>query len=194
MKKIITVSGQYAGGAWDVGKHLADSLGVPFYDDVGISDKMETLSAETSAVMGARFFSLATGVCDAVGAETCADIPEADRLFLARRDAIRAIASEGPCVIVAEGSEFLLDPADCFCVFVTADLSAREEKEMRTKAVTLRSAVKRLAETDRRRAAYCRFYANGEWGKPEGYALCINGSLFGAEGASEIIKNALKEI
>ena len=72
MKKVITISRQYASGGRTIGKMVADNLGIPLYDTQIIRDTMkktglsaEMVEAAEQRVTNSFLFNLAMGVDDA---------------------------------------------------------------------------------------------------------------------------------
>ena len=45
-----------------------------------------------------------------------------------------------------------------------------------------------IQKTDKRRAAYCEYYASKKWGAVDGYDFCLNSSALGLSGTVELIR------
>ena len=117
---IITIGRQFGAGGREMGKRLAETLGIPYYDKEllaeaakisGLSsdylerrDKCSTSSLLYSFVMGTR---------------TLTGQPSLEELaWKAQRDAVEAVARQGGCVIVGRCADVILrDNRICFGSF-----------------------------------------------------------------------------
>ena len=122
-KSIITIGRQYGSGGREIGKKLADQLGIPFYDNElldiaakksGICEELFQTNDEkpTSSLL----YSLVMG---SYGGNS---LPFNHKIFLAQFDAIRSIADEGPCVIIGRCGDYALeDYPNLINIFIHAD-------------------------------------------------------------------------
>ena len=113
MDKIITITRQYGSGGREIGRKLADSYGIPFYDNEIISRAAkETGFAEAAferaedKASNSLLYSIAMGMNVFSSQEVgFAGLSLDDRIFLAQSNVIRKVAEEGPCVIVGKSGE-----------------------------------------------------------------------------------------
>ena len=134
---IVTIGRQYGSGGREIGKRLAEDLGIPYYDkellsraakDSGICeelfenhDEKPTNSFLYSLVMDTYSFGYTSAAFS--------DMPINQKVFLAQFNAIKAIADEGPCVLVGRCADYALEERDnCLSVFIHADLKTRIRK------------------------------------------------------------------
>ena len=193
---VITIGRQFGSGGRYVGKLLAEKLGVPYYDkqllaeaakDSGICeelfedhDEKPTRSLLFSMVMGMQMHS------DTAGAYM--DMPLNHKIFLAQFDAIRRIASEGPCVIVGRCADYVLrDKQNAVHVFVKADLPSKIERATTYYGVERAKAEEIIRKADKQRASYYSYYATTDWGDINNYDLCVDTGKLGVEGAVDLI-------
>ena len=193
---VITIGRQFGSGGRYVGKLLAEKLGIPYYDkqllaeaakDSGICeelfedhDEKPTRSLLFSMVMGMQMHS------DAGGAYM--DMPLNHKIFLAQFDAIRRIASEGPCVIVGRCADYVLrDKPNAVHVFVKADMPSRVERAVTYYGVERQKAEEIIRKADKQRASYYSYYATSDWGDINNYDLTVDTGKLGVEGAVELI-------
>ncbi len=184
MKKgtIITIGRQCGSGGHEVGKKLAEKLGVPFYDR-----ELLRLAAEQSGLAPENFdmydevptnsllYSLSLGNYGmAVGQY---DMPIHQKIFMAQFDAIQKLADKGEsCVIIGRCADYALAKRErVIHVFLYADPKARTERLVQQYAdLNPKKAADQMVKTDKRRAAYHNFYADTRWGNPEGYDLMVD--------------------
>ena len=193
---VITIGRQFGSGGRYVGKLLAEKLGIPYYDkqllaeaakDSGICeelfedhDEKPTRSLLFSMVMGMQMHS------DAGGAYM--DMPLNHKIFLAQFDAIRRIASEGPCVIVGRCADYVLrDKPNAVHVFVKADMPSKVERAVTYYGVERMKAEEVIRKADKQRASYYSYYATSDWGDINNYDLTVDTGKLGVEGAVELI-------
>ena len=134
---VITIGRQFGSGGRKVGRLLAEKLDIPYYDkellaeaakDSGICQ--EIFENHDEKPTRSLLFSLVTGVqMHGDPGSMYMDMPLNHRIFLAQFDAIRRIASEGPCVIVGRCADYVLrDKPNAVSVFVKADIRQRVER------------------------------------------------------------------
>ena len=199
MKTVITIDRQTGSGGREIGKLLADELGIPFYDENLLQraakesgfceeifehhDEKPTKSFLYSLVM--------SGGLSFAGSFT--DIPLDHKVFLAQFDTIRKIADEGPAVIVGRCADYALDGySDCFTVFIHAPEEDRAVRMVEKYSdLTPAKAHDQVAKEDKQRSSYYNYYTNKSWGAASSYDLTLDSSVLGLEGCVRIIKEAL---
>ncbi len=195
-KTIITIGRQYGSGGYEVGKLLAEKLGVKLYDkemlkraakDSGLCeeifeshDEKPTNSFLYSLVMDTYSLGYSSG--------SFADMPINHKVFLAQFDTIKKIADEGSCVMVGRCADYALENYDnVINVFIYADLDKRIRRVAREFDLTDAKAKEVITKTDKKRASYYNYYTNKEWGDAKSYDLCINSAKLGIEGTAQAI-------
>lgn len=198
---VITIGRQYESGGRELGKLLAERLGIPYYDkellaeaakDSGICqeifedhDEKPTRSLLFSLVTGAQYHNGDTGTM-------YMDMPLNHRIFLAQFDAIRRIASQGPCVIVGRCADYVLrDRPNVLNVFVKADLESRIERAI-AQGVEHSRAEDVVRKADKQRASYYNYYATGTWGDVNNYDLCVDTARLGIAGAVDLVEQCVR--
>lgn len=192
-KTIITIGRQYGSGGRQIGKQLAEQLGVPFYDR-----KLLTEAANRSGIAESLFeandeqptnsllYSLAVG-------SFSMDMPLNHKLFLAQFDAIKSIAQKGPCVIVGRCADYALrDRDDCVNVFIYASLQDRIKRVVEEYGVPENKAGETILRTDKKRGSYYNYYTNKKWSHASSYNLSIDSGLVGIQGAVDLIAQCAK--
>jgi len=188
-KIIIALGRQFGSGGREIGRRVAEELGIDFYDgelltlaakETGISEDLFRSNDEkpTSSLL----YSLATS-------NFSGEMPLNHRIFLAQFEVIKRIAQEKSCVIVGRCADYALrDHPQCANVFVHADLEWRIRRAVEQYGFPEKSARGILLRTDKQRASYYNFYTNKKWGDVDSYHLSVNSGIVGIEGAVRIIR------
>lgn len=182
MDPIITIGREYGSGGREIGKLVADKLGVPFYDkeiltraaeESGLCHELLERHDEKNTVSGMLAGSAGAGLHVGAGGMGL-QMPLNQRVFLAQFDAISKIASEGPGVIVGRCADYVLkDRPGVIHIFIYASEERRVARIMRVEKVDRERARELIRKTDRQRRSYYNFFADGNWGMRSNYDLMI---------------------
>lgn len=179
---IITIGRQSGSGGHEIGKKLAEKLGIPVYDK-----ELLKLAAEESGLAPENFelydeaptssllYSLSLGNYGISMGQY--DIPIHQKIFLAQFDTIQKLADKGEsCVIIGRCADYALAKRDqVINVFIRADIKSRVARALaRHPGTTEKKAADEIVRTDKRRASYHNFYADTRWGSIESYDLVID--------------------
>ncbi len=193
-KIIITVGRQFGSGGREVGKKIAERLGITYYDkellaiaakESGLSaqflenyDEKPTNSLLYSIVMGqSHMFLNGNGQ---VSVEQLA--------AKAQRDAIVSVASRESCVIVGRCADYILrDWDEMVTIFVTANYADRVERICKRDGMSPERAEEKMYRMDKARKSYYAYHAEGDWGEASNYDICVNVSKYGIDKAVETI-------
>lgn len=197
-KTIYTIGRQFGSGGREVGRKLAEKLGIPFYDkellslaakDSGLSeslfhnaDEKPTSSLLYSLVMGN--YPMASG---ALGFN---EMPLNDQIFLIQSKTVRKVADQGSCVIIGRCADYILrdDPA-VLSVFIHAPLEERVKRAVSLYNVPEDKAEDVCLKNDKSRANFYNYYSDQKWGMCRSYELALDSSVLGIEGCVEAIIN-----
>ena len=193
-KSIITIGRQYGSGGREIGKKLADQLGIPFYDNElldiaakksGICEELFQTNDEkpTSSLL----YSLVMG---SYGGDS---LPFNHKIFLAQFDAIRSIADEGPCVIIGRCGDYALeDYPNLINIFIHADLKLRVKRAIENYGIESGKAEDFVLKTDKKRASYYNFYSSRKLGNLDNYDLTVDSGFLGIDNTVELIKKFIE--
>lgn len=200
-KKIITISRQFACGGKEIGKMVAEKLGIDFYDKelIAIVAKQSGYSVEFIEETGefvdtSLLFNVATGTMYGPQRGFCAnDMPIQDKVYVAQYNIITELAKKGPCVILGRGADYILkDRDDCLNVFIHAGIEFRKEHAMKFHNMPEKNIEKELIKRDKRRANHYNHYSEGLWGATDNYHLTLDSSVIDFEKCADIIVSAVK--
>ena len=178
---IITIARQNGSGGREVGKILADLLGMKCYDqeilaeaanESGISLQEIEKKEERTSRTNMFFYG----------------IPAPNPVFVAQSKAIETLAANGPCVFVGRCADYVLrDRSDVINVFVKAPMEVRVARSSKRNNISEKEAFARVKDKDSERALYYQRYTGIVWGTVENYDLTIDTSVIGVENAAKLI-------
>ena len=199
---VITIGRQYGSGGRIVGKNLAESLGIPFYDE-----EILKITSEKTAI-GEQYFRLADEkagsnvlfkIVDSLkprlGKPSLSeDIVSPENLFRFQSQVVVELAEQETCIIAGRCANVVLRDAGKEHVdfFVYADLEKRIERTMDYCKVDREEAKKRIKKIDKERKEYHRYYTGEEWMKVDNYDLMINASRINYDEMELLMRNYLQ--
>ena len=189
----ITIGRQFGSGGREIGKKVAEALGVPYYDkellvvaaqESGLSHQF--LESYDEKPTNSFFYSLVMGQQNLLAGHQGTTVEQL--AAKAQREAVLAVAAKGSCVIVGRCADyFLRDMPGLVRVFVCADWDERVARIVRRDGVSEKEAQEKMRRMDKTRASYYSFHTDRKWGAAESYDLCVNSSRRGVEGAAKLI-------
>ena len=180
--KIITISREFGSGGRELGKRLAEELGIHCYDHeiieliakkhgfderyvANISEKC--IEAAYPMTIGHRFAMPPVQIMD-----------QGFQVAAAQQQIIENFAKQGDCVIVGRCADVILKDYHPLNLFVYADMDAKVERCMKRapegEHLTRPEMEKAIRRIDKERAQNHLMYADTKWGSKESYHLCVN--------------------
>ncbi len=197
---VITIARQFGSRGRDIGKALADSLSIGFYDKelIALAAKESGMSEEffekyDEKASNSLLYSLSIGAAATITSEygSAPQTPVNDRLYLLQYNIIKK-AAEKPCVIVGRCADYVLaDRTDCVRIFIYSTPEKRAGHIMKKYGLSYEKAKVMIKKNDKARANYYEHFAAGKWGDTANYDLCISSSELGVEGSCRLIKEYL---
>ena len=199
---VITIGRQFGSGGRELGKLLANKLGIAYYDkemlceaakNAGVSPEFFEKSDEKFPKFFNGMFSFSMGYSPYTlytGSTSISD----DSLYRAQSDFINSVAHKHSCVIVGRSADYILrDHPRCINIFVHAPIEACVDRIMRRGDKTTREHARALAEkTNKLRASYYNFYTDKVWGDAKSYDLSIDSSLMPMDDVAEVVCDYLR--
>lgn len=184
MAKIITVGREFGSGGRELGKRLAEELGIAYYDNEIITEiaKRTNLAEEyvqhvmengPSAVM-----PITTGRTFYMGLDPLAE--QNNAIYREQSFLIKELAEKSDCVIVGRSADYILREKEPFKLFVYADLESRVERcrkrASEQEQLSDKELRRQILNVDKKRKKYYEFFTGQTWGERLNYDLCINTS------------------
>ncbi len=199
---VITIGRQFGSGGRELGKLLADKLGIAYYDkkllaeaakQAGVSAEFFEKSDEKLPKFFSSVMSFTMGYSPYALYSGSTSISE-DTLYKAQSDLIRSIAEKHSCVIVGRSADYVLrDNPRCISIFVHAPIDACVKRIMRRGDGTTYEQAKSIAEkTNKLRSNYYNFYTDRTWGDSKTYHLSIDSSLMPMDDVAEVVCEYVK--
>ena len=194
---IYTIGREFGSAGYEVGRLLAERLGVKLYDkellaqaakDSGFCE--EIFENHDERPTNSFLYSLVMDTYSVSGysAAPFLDMPLNHKVFLAQFDTIKKIAERESCVIVGRCADYALaSNPDCLNVFVHADLEDRIKVVSKRNDVTENKAKDLIQKKDKQRASYYNYYTCKKWGDSRSYDLTLNTSKITPEQCVDII-------
>ena len=192
---VITIEREWGSGGHELGKRLADELGIAFYDyqliekvaaETGLP--AETVQRREERVKGWLFtlYNQANAFTRNPGTE--------DAIFQAQCRIIRQLAAKESCVIVGRlGAYILRERENAFHVFVSADDDFRAERLSRQSGLAKEEVLPLMRREDELRHSYCQHFTGKDWGYARHYQLCLDSSAYGIDASLRLIRQALAQ-
>ena len=185
---IITISRQHGSGGREIGRRVAEQLGIPFYDreiielaakdshiDISFFENSETKDA------GSLIYDLSAG--------GHVMLPLTDRVYLQQVKTIRDIAQQGGCVIVGRCADAVLaDYPHVLRVFIYANSEARRKRV----EMFYHESAEELEKLEKKRSSYYQHYTGKRFGDAENYDMCLDSGSLGLDECVKAICSAYR--
>ena len=192
---VICIGRQFCSGGKQVGKMLAERLGIDFYDaevlrrrakDMGIEDGIFDMFDEKPT----RSF-LFSVVMDPYAIDSAVN---EGKVVEAQRRVMSEAAKKGPCVIVGRRADKILEEDyNVVSVFIGADMEHRIARYLERESMNERAARRFIERKDRERASYYNYIGDGKWSRADNYSMCFNTSKIDREKIVDIIVDYINE-
>jgi len=180
---IITIARQHGSAGKQIGKLVAQQLGIPFY-----YKEMIALAARESG-LDAEFISNIHKNSPDVLRDLYLSTSAIRYAIDAQKKIIRRIADNGSCVIVGRAAGYVLrDYDNAVRIFIHAPRKYRTKRVMEIYGDTLAEAKRNIHRSDKARGTYYRYISGRRWGDGKNYQLVIDSSV-GIDKAVETIVN-----
>lgn len=194
---IITIGRQFGSGGHEIGKKLAQQLGIKFYDkdlikliakESGLCEKV--LESYDEKPTNSLLYSIVMDIYPSV-MYTGPTIDQ--QIYQANYDTIRRLAERENCVVVGRCADYILrDHPGLVSVFVHANNDFRAARIAEEYKVSDGKAREMLLKTDKKRASYYNFQSEKQWGVASSYNLCVESSALGIDKSVELIEEYVK--
>lgn len=182
---LITISGGVGCGVEKIAPLVAEAANLDLYGDHRLQQEAAKIGIKSEDLKGLD--EKVPGLFDALRGRS----PE---LYLdVMESVIYEVSRTGRGVIIGHGSQFLLRDFGCaFHVRIHASEPYRIKQIMDQQKLSSKAAEKMMNKSDHERRGFMRFAFHMDWNDPSLYDLVINTEKFGAEGAANLILDALK--
>lgn len=189
-KTIITIEREYGSGGREIGKRVAEKLGIKYYDGELLSlvakesgyteefikqnDQKRTQSLLYHLYIGSQI------------------LPASDMIFIAQSRVIKDLYNKESCVIVGRCADYVLRGYDnVINVFIHAPLESRMERVKNSYGEKAENYKAYVQKKDKSRIAYYNYFADDSWGKADIYDISVNSDV-GIDKTVDIIVDYIK--
>ena len=179
--RVITVSREFGSGGREVGKRLAEVLGVAYYDREIITAvaQQSGLAEEYIASVSERgintYYPITFGHTFAYSAGI---IDPQVEVMSEQNKLLKSLAQKSDCVIVGRCADVVLREYEPFNLFVYADQQSKVkrclERQGADEKLSESDLKRRMAKVDKDRSRYRALLTDSRWGERSAYHLCVN--------------------
>lgn len=189
---VITIGRTFGSGGREVGRKVAEELGIPFYDKelLEVETKEGRICPEyanmfdekrPNTLLYAMAFNPYIYVDD--GMESLNAMTQN-----LQTKAIKYVASQGSCVIVGRRADQILrDEYDTLNIFISASMENRINRVSKRDGLSEKDSRKVIQKADKERRAFYNYYSDGNWGEAFNYNLCIDSGDLGIDNSAALI-------
>ncbi len=182
MNKVITLGRQFGSGGRELGRRLAEALGIEYYDKeilAAIAQHTQLSEEYVHNVIERTPHSLFP-ITVGQSFSYVSDYPlqQMNAIYQAQSDIIKDMAAKSDCVIVGRCADYILRESKPTRLFVYADMDSRVrrcmERSPAAEKLTDREIRRQIQRLDKNRADYYEYYTDSKWGDMNNYDLCVN--------------------
>lgn len=185
MNRIITIGREFGSGGREVGRRLAEELGVEYYDKEIITEISKRTDLSERYVRQVvendphNLYPITIG--NTFAYVQTHGIERQQTIFREQCEVIKSMAEKSDCVLVGRCADYILKEYKPFKIFVYADMDSkvkrcRERGGDVDEKITDKKLIRYIKTVDKNRRRYYRFFTGLEWGDKLNYDLCINTS------------------
>ena len=186
MNKIITIGREFGSGGRELGKRLAENLGIAYYDREiveEIAKRTQLAEHYVHQIVEHRngvFFPITIGrTFHSAGTDYL--IKQYTSVYAEQTNVLREMAETSDCVIVGRCADYILKDQNPIRLFVYADMEAKiarcREKAPEHEHLSDKEMRKMILRVDKNRKKYYEYYTGNTWGSRRNYDICINTSI-----------------
>ncbi|MDY4611733.1 MAG: cytidylate kinase-like family protein [Sphaerochaetaceae bacterium] len=191
MNKIITIGREFGSGGREVGKRLAQRLGIAYYDHeiiVELAKKTDLATDYVRQITERRpepFFPITVGQSFYPVVNPILDLNNS--IYVEQSNIITEMAKKSDCVIVGRCADYVLREMKPLRLFIYAEMDFKMAR-CRSRApeqehLTDKELKQQMQKIDKNRSKYYQFYTGRIWGDKQNYDLCVNTSYISVKDA-----------
>lgn len=169
---IITIAREHGSSGKQIGKLVAEKLGIPFY-----YKEMTALAAQESG-LDKEFISEINSNSPDIFHQLYLSTNVVQQAITAQDKVIRKIADNGSCVIVGRAADYVLrNYEDVVRIFIYADEDYKISRVMEVYGDDIKRAKENISRSDAARASYYKNISGLDWGDRHNYELLVDSSI-----------------
>lgn len=182
MNKIVTVGREFGSGGRELGRRLAEELGIAYYDKeivTEIARRTELSEQYVQSVVERKpvvLYPIHVGRSFYPALDAAAERSSA--VYAQQHEIIREMADKSDCVIVGRCADYILRESKPLRLFVYADMESKiarcRKKAPEQEHLSDKKLARMIKKIDAERAHYYFFYTGKKWGDPLNFDVCVN--------------------
>lgn len=190
---IVSIGREYGSGGHEIGRHLAQRLGLPFYDR-NLLDEIAS-GKHVDAKKLAKYDEVPSKLFLSRTVRGFSNSPELNVAQL-QFDYMKEKAAKGESfVIVGRCADTVLKEfPGLVSIFVLGDYETKLARVMEKRNFSEKDAKAAMERHDKNRKAYHNHYSSIKWGDSRNYDLCINSSKLGIDGTVDMLEDYIRRI
>lgn len=202
MRRIITIDREFGSGGREIGKRLAETMNIAYYDHEiveKISESSEFTKEYIDSLDEKRPIPIfPINIASTFGMQMNFQMDRQIDLYSKTADLIRNIASKSDCLIVGRCADHILRDMNPLKLFIYADFDykikrCKEKKYEDIKNLSDKEIEKKIISVDKERKSYYNFYTNQEWGDRLNYDLLVNTTNVDVKCITKVLKGYIDE-
>ena len=181
--RIITVSREFGSGGRELGKRIADNMGIAYFDREIITQVAQRSNIDEGYVEAVLDRGLFRDVHITFGhsISSMSTVNHTTHKVIAEQQKLLTeLAAAQDCVIVGRNADIILRDLEPLKLFVYADMKSKIDR-CRARApegenLTDKEMAKMIKLINKSRAKTHSYLSHSPWGSKEGYHLCVNTS------------------
>lgn len=179
---LITISREFGSGGRELGRRLADLLGIAYYDKeilLEIEHKTPFSKEYIAEVCESRpipLFPIHYGNSWAPVSDP--HLKQSIEVYRAQADIMKELASKSSCIIIGRCADYVLRGEKPLRIFVYSDMESKiarcRKREKEHENISDKEIAKRIRAIDKRRKKYYEFYTGQSWGDRSNYDMLLN--------------------
>ena len=179
--RIITVSREFGSGGRELGKRIADNMGIAYFDREIITEVAKRSELDESYVEAVLDRGLFRDVHITFGhsiASMGTVHHTTQKIMAEQQKLITELATQGDCVIVGRNADIILSEQNPLKLFVYADMDAKiarcRARAPEGERLSDKEMEKMIRRINKSRARTHTYMSSIPWGNRAGYHLCVN--------------------
>lgn len=178
--KIITISREFGSGGRELGKRLADELGIAYIDREIVTEIAKNAQLDENyvdSVLEKGAWNIPITYSSTMAHVGTINHP-AQSIIHEQQKIITELASNGDCVIVGRNADIILESQNPLKLFVHADIDSKIKRCMaradEAEGLTENQVKRKIKQIDKGRYNRHAILSHIPWGDKRGYHLCVN--------------------
>lgn len=187
---IVTIGCEYGSGGPEIGKRVAEALGIEYYNRDLVDNVVEKIGVKRELVEQADTKSNVKYEYDTKYGPRYANLT--NRVIYTQFEVINKFAEKSSCVIIGRCSDYVLkDRKDCLNIFIYAPEDKRVESVMEQMNISEKEAREIVKYNDEQLHARYKYITGTERGDRHNRHMMIDSSVLGWEKTARYIEQLI---